>query len=47
MSSSSLARKILIGYNERDHRWFLALLKGLEHDGLVRMRGRTRVSLPE
>ena len=47
MSSLSLARKILSGYAERDQRWFLALLRTLERDGLVRMIGRTRISLPE
>lgn len=47
MSSSSLARRILSGYGERDERWFHALLKGLERDGLVRLRGRSRISLPE
>jgi len=47
MSPSSLARKIVAGYAERDQRWFLALLKSLERDGLVRMIGRTRISLPE
>ncbi len=47
ISSSSLARKILTGYNGQDQRWFLALLKGLERDGLVRMKRRSRLSLPE
>jgi A/G-specific adenine glycosylase len=47
MNSSSLARKVLGGYSGEDRRWFLALLRSLERDGLVRMRGRARISLPE
>ena len=47
MSSSALARAVIPDYSDKDQRWFFALLQTLERDGLVRMRGRTRISLPD
>jgi A/G-specific adenine glycosylase len=47
MSSLSLARKIVTDFSERDRPWFLSLLESLERDGMVRMWGRTRISLPD
>jgi A/G-specific adenine glycosylase len=47
MSSLSLARKIATDFSERDRPWFRSLLESLERDGMVRMRGQTRISLPD
>jgi A/G-specific adenine glycosylase len=47
MTSSQLARKIKSDFNGQDQRWFISLLRGLERDGLVRGRGRSRISLPD
>jgi A/G-specific adenine glycosylase len=47
IASSALLRRILPEYTERDRRWYLLLLRNLERDGLVRLRGRTRISLPD
>jgi A/G-specific adenine glycosylase len=47
ITPTSLARQILIGYSERDRHWFLTLIKGLERDGLIKLKGRSRISLPE
>ncbi|MDP2886966.1 MAG: A/G-specific adenine glycosylase [Ignavibacteria bacterium] len=47
ITSSSLARRIMPEYTERDRRWYLLLLQNLERDGLMKLRGRTRISLPD
>lgn len=47
ITSSALARRIMPEYTERDRRWYIVLLQKLERDGLVKLRGRTRISLPD
>jgi A/G-specific adenine glycosylase len=47
IASSVLARAVKADLTTRDRRWFEALLRSLEQDGLVRRRGGTRVSLPD
>ncbi|HTY37544.1 MAG TPA: A/G-specific adenine glycosylase [Bacteroidota bacterium] len=47
MSTLSLARIIVPDFSVRDRAWFQLLLKNLEHDGMVRFRGRNRISLPD
>jgi A/G-specific adenine glycosylase len=44
--TSLLAKKIKIDFSGADRRWFDFLIKGLERDGLVSLRGKTRISLP-
>jgi A/G-specific adenine glycosylase len=44
---SELARKVKPGFKSADRRWFESLLQGLASDGLIRMRSRNRISLPE
>lgn len=45
--SSLLARAIKTDFRRSDRRWFSSLLLNLERDGLVRLHGLTRVSLPD
>ena len=45
--TSLLARKIKKDYSKADQRWFFLLIKGLERDGLVCLRGKTKFSLPD
>ena len=47
ITSSALARRIMPEYTERDRQWHILLLQNLERDGLVKLRGRTRISLPD
>jgi len=47
MSSLSLARKIVADFNERDRPWFRSLLESLKRDGMIRLKGQTRISLPD
>jgi hypothetical protein len=47
ITSSALARRIMPEYTERDRGWYLLLLQNLERDGLMKLRGRTRISLPD
>ena len=47
MHTSMLAKKVKEDYSSADRRWFSLLIKGLERDGLVRLRGKTQISLPE
>ena len=47
ITSSALARRIMPEYTDQDRRWFVLLLQNLERDGLMKLRGRTRISLPD
>ncbi len=47
IASSILSRAVKTDFTTRDRRWFEALLRSLEHDGLVQLHGATRVSLPD
>jgi len=47
MSPASLARAVMSDYSAEDRPWFFTLLRALERDGLVRMRGRTKISLAD
>ena len=47
MNSASLARKIVTYFTPQDRPWFRSLLQSLERDGMVRMRGKTRISLSD
>ncbi len=47
LTLSALARKIKPDFKSVDRRWFDALLRGLQKDGLVHIRAGNRISLPE
>jgi hypothetical protein len=44
---SALARKVKPDFKSADLPWFEFLLQGLKKDGLIRIRARNRISLPE
>lgn len=46
ISSGVLARKAKHDFRDGDREWFNSLLESLERDGLIRRRGRSRISLP-
>jgi A/G-specific adenine glycosylase len=47
MSRAALGQIIKPDFASADRRWFEAVLWGLEKDGLIRLRARKRISLPE
>ena len=47
MSSSSLGRKVVADFSRDDQTWFRSLLRRLERDGMVRLHGLGRISLPD
>ena len=47
MTSAQLARSIKPDFQRRDRRWFDLLVRGLERDGLIQIRSRQRISLPD
>jgi A/G-specific adenine glycosylase len=44
---SALARRVKPDFKSTDRPWFEFLLQALEKDGLIRIRARNRISLPE
>jgi A/G-specific adenine glycosylase len=47
LTLSALARRIKSDFKPTDRRWFEALLRGLQKDGLIHIRAGKRISLPE
>ena len=47
LSTSKLAQIVKPGYVLNDKTWFERLLKGLQRDGLVQIRSKTNIKLPD